>query len=177
MALVRVSNSSQLARLDPDTGLQENVGASLVRSLMISVRHRSSLATWQATFARANSIETTTREQLPEAPRLIWDFSATSIRLPASFKASAEFEYVGRKPLGNGFIGTAEKTLQGQVIRSFGERLEAGLNLVLANGFSGQTLETLSLPNEPAPFERIVGIRKASFVGVTFSYRLRAFSQ
>jgi hypothetical protein len=163
--------------LDPDTGLQENIGASLVRSLMISARHRSSFATLQATFARANSIETTTRELLPEAPRLIWDFSATSIRLPASFKASAEFEYVGRKPLGEGFIARAEKTLNAQVIRSLGERLDAGLNLVLANGFSGQTLETLSLPNEPAPFERIVGIRKASFVGVTFSYRLRAFSQ
>ena len=97
--------------------------------------------------------------------------------MPASFKASAEFEYVGRKPLGEGFIARAEKTLNAQVIRSFGERLDAGLNLVLANGFSGQTLATLSLPNEPAPFERIVGIRKASFVGVTFSYRLRAFSQ
>ena len=177
LALVRVSNSSQLARLDPDTGLQENIGASLVRSLMISARHRSSFATLQATFARANSIETTTRELLPEAPRLIWDFSATSIRLPASFKASAEFEYVGRKPLGEGFIARAEKTLNAQVIRSLGERLDAGLNLVLANGFSGQTLETLSLPDEPVPFERIVGIRKASFVGVTFSYRLRAFSQ
>jgi hypothetical protein len=43
LALVRVSNSSQLARLDPDTGLQENVGASLVRSLMLSARHRSFL--------------------------------------------------------------------------------------------------------------------------------------
>jgi len=95
--------------LDPDTGLQENIGASLVRSLMISARHRSSFATLQATFARANSIETTTRELLPEAPRLIWDFSATLIRLPV--KASAEFEYAGRKPLGGGFIARAEKTL------------------------------------------------------------------
>ena len=111
---------------------------------MISARHRSSFATLQATFARANSIETTTRELLPEAPRLIWDFSATSIRLPASFKASAEVEYVGRKPLGEGFIARAEKTLNARVIRSLGERLDAGLNLVLANGFSGQTLETLS---------------------------------
>ncbi|MGE5736887.1 MAG: hypothetical protein ACM34E_17475 [Acidobacteriota bacterium] len=68
LALVRVSNSSQLARLDPDTGLQENIGASLVRSLIISPRHSSSFATLQATFARANSIETTTRELLPEAP-------------------------------------------------------------------------------------------------------------
>ena len=44
------------------------------------------------------------------------------------------------------------------VMRSLlGERFDVGLNLMLANGYTGQTTETLALPDETMPFERVVG--------------------
>src|SRR5216684_2165562 len=58
LALARVSNSQELAKIDPDTGLQQDVGPSLVRSLMFSVHHHFSFGSLQATFARATATET-----------------------------------------------------------------------------------------------------------------------
>jgi hypothetical protein len=48
-----------------------------------------------------------------------------------------------------------------------------GLQFSLASGYTGQTLETLELSGEPAAFERIVGVRKTSYAGITLSYHLR----
>ncbi len=43
----------------------------------------------------------------------------------------------------------------------------------LANGYTGQTTETLALPNESQPFERVVGVPLKSYISLSFSYRLR----
>ena len=48
-----------------------------------------------------------------------------------------------------------------------------GFTFLLANGYTGQTLETLQLPGEASPFERIVGVRNASYAGLTLSYHFR----
>ena len=60
---------------------------------------------------------------------------------------------------------------------SFADRFDAGLHFLLANGYTGQTLETLQLPGETNPFERIVGVRKASYAGITLSYHFRRENQ
>jgi len=174
LTLSRVSNSQELAKIDPDTGLQENVGPSLVRSLMLSAQRRFSFGSVQATFARATATETHTRQAVPEAPRLIWDVSGTTTRLPWRLRAAAEFEYVGRKPLGDGFTAVPVREIRGSVTRSFSNGLfDAGTFFLSANGYTGQTLETLQLPGEPNPFERIVGVRRVSYAGITFSYHFR----
>ena len=174
VVLARVSNSQELARLDPDTGLQQNVGPSLERSLTVSVRRRFSLGSLQATFARARAMDRITGEDVPEAPRLIWDVSAMSVRLPSRMRASAGVEYVGRKPLGDGFIATPVREIHGSVSRSFGNGLfDGGVYWLLASGYTGQTLETLQLPDELGPTERIVGVRKPSYIGVSLTYHLK----
>lgn len=174
LALSRVSNSQELAKIDPDTGLQENVGPSLIRSLMFSVHRHFSFGSLQATFARATARETLSGQDVPEAPRLIWDVSGTTVRLPWGVQAGAELEYVGRKPLGDSFTAVPVREIRGSLTRSFSDGLfDTGIHFLLANGYTGQTLETLQLPGEANPFERIVGVRKASWAGITLRYHFR----
>jgi hypothetical protein len=51
--------------------------------------------------------------------------------------------------------------------------MDLGVNFQLAAGFTGQTLETLALPMDSAPFERIVGVPLKSYVSLTWSYNFR----
>jgi hypothetical protein len=174
LTLSRVSNAQELAKIDPDTGLQRDIGPSLIRSLMFTVHHHFSFGSLQATFARATARETLTGQDVPEAPRLIWDVSGTTVRLPWKLRAGAELEYVGRKPLGDSFTAMPVREIRGALTRSFNDGLfDAGAHFVLANGYTGQTLETLQLPGEANPFERVVGVRKLSYAGVTLSYHFR----
>jgi hypothetical protein len=174
LSLVRVSNSQELAKIDPDTGLQQSVGPSLVRALTVSAQRHFSFGSLQATFARAQANSRLTGQDIPEAPRLIWDISATTLCLPRRLRASAEFEYVGRKPLGDGFTAVPVREIRGSLTRSFrSELFEAGVQFLLANGYTGQTLETLQLPNETIPTERVVGVRNQSYAGVSLTYHLK----
>jgi hypothetical protein len=57
------------------------------------------------------------------------------------------------------------------LLRSFSDgKWDASINSFLANGYTGQTLETLQLAGEPAPFERIVGVRLKPYLAVSLSY-------
>ena len=174
LALVRVSNSQELAKIDPDTGLQQSFGPSLVRALTVSAQRHFSFASLQATFARAETKSRLTGQDIAEAPRLIWDVSATTVRLPAQLRASGGFEYVGLKPLGDGFTAVPVREIRGSLTRSFrGDRFEAGVHFLLANGYTGQTLETLRLTNETMPTERVVGVRNRSYAGVSLIYHFK----
>ena len=172
VTLARVSNSTQLAQIDPDTGLQIDLGPSQIRSVTVAASRRFSSGYLQVSFARANATDRWTREPVPEAPRLIWDATGTWQRLPFHIRAQGEFEYVGRKPLGDGFTGVPVREIRLSLLRSFAEgKWDAGINTFLANGYTGQTLETLQLAGEPAPFERIVGVRLKPYMAVSLSYR------
>ena len=174
LSLVRVSNAQELAKIDPDTGLQRIVGPSMVRALTVSAQLHFSFGSLQATLARAQAKSRLTGQDIPEAPRLIWDISATTFRLPGRLRASGEFEYVGRKPLGNGFTAVPVREIRGSLTRSFrSELFEAGVHFLFANGYTGQTLETLQVPNETIPTERVVGVRNQSYAGVSFIYHLK----
>lgn len=174
LTLVRVSSSSQLAKLDADTGLQENVGPSLVRSLTASVQRRFAFGTLQASFARAMATELLSRQDVPEAPRLIWDISGTVTRLPWHMRAAGGLEYVGRKPLGEGFTAVPVRELRGSITRPFmSGRFDAGLYFQLASGYTGQTIESLRVGDELAGMERIVGVRNPAYAGVSLNWHFR----
>jgi hypothetical protein len=174
LSLVRVSNSQELAKIDPDTGLQQSVGPSLVRALTVGAQRHFSFGSLQATFARAQAKNRITGQDIPEAPRLIWDVSASTLRLPARLRAAAEFEQVGRKPLGDGFTAVPVREIRGSLTRSFrSELFEAGVHFLLTRGYTGQTLETLQLTNETIPTERVVGVRNASYAGVSLIYHFQ----
>lgn len=174
LALGRVSNSQELAKIDPDTGLQQSVGPSLVRTLTVTALRHLSFGSLQATFARAQAKNRLTGQDIPEAPRLIWDVSASTLRFPARLRAAVEFEYVGRKPLGDGFTAVPVRDIRGSLTRSFrSELFEAGVHFLLASGYTGQTLETLQLTNETIPTELVVGVRNQSYAGVSLVYHFK----
>jgi Carboxypeptidase regulatory-like domain len=174
--LTRVTNAQELAKIDPDTGLQEDVGPSLIRAITVSAQRDFRQGTIYTSFARAIAQDRLTGEDVPEAPRLIWDAEGSLHRLPMGLRARGEFEYVGRKPLGDGFTAVPVREIRGAVLRPLShDRMSVGIDFLLASGYTGQTLETLALPDEPAPFERIVGVPLKSYVSLTWTYNFRKF--
>ncbi len=49
--------------------------------------------------------------------------------------------------------------------------MDVGLNFLIVRGYAGQTLETLALPGEGQPFERVTGFRLKSYVTASWTYR------
>jgi hypothetical protein len=63
------------------------------------------------------------------------------------------------------------REIRGAVLRPFLEsRMSIGANFLLANGYTGQTTETLALPTDSFPFERIVGVPLKSYVSLSWTY-------
>jgi hypothetical protein len=171
LVLIRVANSEETANIDPDTGLQQYVGPSLNHALTASVDRNFGPGAITVSFSRADARDRITGEPVPEAPRLIWDAAGHYDRLPMGLRALGEFEYVGAKPLGDGFTGVRNREIRGSLHKSFGEgRMDAALSFLLASGYSGQTLETLALATDPAPFERIAGVPLKSYVALSWTY-------
>lgn len=174
LTLGHVTTEASLAKIDPDTGLQSNEGSGRLRYLTFAVRRQFSAGMFQASFSKADARDLSTGEPTPEAPRLIVDALATLDRLPFHLQARSEFEYVGAKPLGDGFTGVPVKEFRAALLRPFDNgRMSLGLNLLIAGGYTGQTTEVLALPDESTPFERVVGVRLPSYISVTYTYKVR----
>jgi hypothetical protein len=171
VALRRVSNSQELAKIDPDTGLQEAVGPSLNKVLSVSIEHHFSRGSMFASYSQADARQTDTGLPVPEAPRAIWDTVASANRLPFRLQAKAEFEYVKAKPLGDGFAGVPVREVRGAISRSFvGDRMSVGVTFFLTHGYSGQATEILQFPSVSAPIERPVGVPLKSFISLSCTY-------
>jgi len=160
VTLEHVTTSAQLARISNDTGLQENLGPGILKSLTVTARRNFKHGFVQGLFARADARDRLTGEPTPEAPRLVWDALASVDKLPFHLVARGEYEEVGRKPLGDGFTALPVREFRGALVRPFESRgFDVGLNLFVARGYGGQTLEPLSLPGEGNPFERSLDFR------------------
>lgn len=171
LTLRRVSNSLELAKIDPDTGLQQAIGPSLNKVLAVSVQRNFSRGSLFVSYAQADARDRITGEPIPEAPRMIFDAVASANRLPFHLRLRGEYEFVKAKPLGDGFTGVPVTEIRGAVVRPFLEdRMSLAANFLIAHGYTGQTTETLSLQNESAPFERVVGVPLKSYVGLSLTY-------
>jgi len=176
LTLGHVTSSAELAKIDPDTGLQFNEGPSRLRFMTVAVRRTFRAGSLLATFSKADARDFDTGEPTPEAPRTIFDLLGTIQRLPFRMQARGEFEYVGTKPLGTGCLpiltnectGTPVKEFRGAVIRPFmNGRLTAGVNFLVASGYSGQTTENFY----PSDIQEVVGVRIPSYASVSITYR------
>jgi len=171
VTLGHITQEATLAKIDPDTGLQYNEGPSRNRYITLSARHYYRAGLLQASVSKADARDLSSGEPVPEAPRLIVDALATFDRLPLHLEARAEFENVGRKPLGDGFDSVPVREWRGALVRGFrGGRIQVGLHFQLASGYTGQTTEVLALPGEGDPFERVVGVYIPSYATASFSY-------
>jgi hypothetical protein len=111
------------------------------------------------------------------APRTIFDLLGTIQKLPFHLEAKGEFEYVGTKPLGTGCdaanlgaecTGTPVKELRGAIARPFlNRRLIAGVNFLIASGYTGQTTENFY----PSIIQEVVGVRIPCYASISLTYR------
>ena len=174
MTLAHVTTAQQLARISNDTGLQQDEGPGLIKSITLTARHTFSHGFVQGLFARADARDRITGEPTPEAPRLIWSVLGAIEKLPFHLVARGEYEHVGIKPLGGGFNSVPVREFRGAIIRPFpGKGIDVGINFLLVSGFGGQTVETLALPGEGEPFDRVTGFPLRSYVTASFTYHFR----
>ncbi len=171
VTLKHVFNSQELAKIDPDTGLQEIIGPSKNKILSVSLQRNFKYGSVYISYAQADARDVQTGAPIPEAPRMIWDAVASENHLPFRLQARAEFEFVKAKPLGDGFIGIPVTEFRGAVLRPFFQnRVSIAANFLIASGYTGQTTEALSLPTDPLPFERVVGVPLKSYISLSWTY-------
>ncbi len=171
VTLRRISNSQELANIDPDTGLQEIVGPSLNKVLSVSLQRNFTHGAIYASYAQADARDAQTGAPIPEAPRFIWDTVASYKHLPFDLWVRGEFEYVRAKPLGDGFTGVPVTEFRGAVLKPFREdTMSIAANFLIASGYTGQTTEVVALPTDPAPFERVVGVPLKSYFSLSWTY-------
>lgn len=177
--LGHTTSSQELAKIDPDTGLQFNEGPSRLLFAAVTVRQGFSHGSLLATFSKADARDLDSGQPTPEAPRTIGDLLGAIDRLPLKLQARSEFEYVGKKPLGTGClpnvnaqcVGVPVREFRGAVVRPFpGRRLDVGLNFLVANGYSGQTTENFGA----SPIQEVVGVRIPSYASLSLTYHFAA---
>jgi len=176
ITLGHVTKSLELARIDPDTGLQQDQGPSRMRFLTAAVRRDFDRGSLLLTFSKADARDLDSGLPTPEAPRTIFDVTGNTQRLPLGMAGKAEFEYVGSKPLGIGCApdpnaectGTSVRELRLSLTRSFDhEHLAAGINSLIASGYTGQTTE----PIGTNPLAQVVGVRLPSYASLSLTWR------
>ena len=106
---------------------------------------------------KADARDLTGGQPTPEAPRTIFDLLGTVQKLPWHLQARGEFEYVGAKPPGTGCdpnnpsaecTGVPVKEFCAAVVRPFlSGRMDAGVNMLIASGYTGQTTENFHPPD------------------------------
>jgi hypothetical protein len=93
LTLGHVTSSAELAKIDPDKGLQLNQGPSRLRLMTVRVRQNFRLGSLLATFSKADARDLDTGQPTPEAPRTIFDRLGTTQKLPFRLQARGEFEW------------------------------------------------------------------------------------
>ena len=176
LTLGHVTSSAELAKIDPDTGLQFDQGPSRLRFMTLAVRRNFRSGSLLATFSKADARDLNTGQPTPEAPRTLFDLLGTIQKLPFHLQARGEFEYVGTKPLGTGCLpvltaectGTPVKEFRGALVRPFWNgRMDAGVNFLIASGYTGETTENFY----PSDVQEVVGVRIPSYASLSLTYR------
>ncbi len=194
LTLGHETQTAEYGKIDPDTGLQFDLGPGRIRYLAATLRQNFSDGSFQATFEQADARDLNSGQVTPEAPRLIGDFSWTYQKLPFHLQAKGEFEYVGRKVIGNGCnesdpdylasycLGIPNKEFRLAVARPFLQgKINVGVNMMIARGYTGQTVENFATDNQPGytgplpvpenPVAEVVGVRIPSYASVSFTYK------
>ncbi len=170
LTLGHETQSAEYGKIDPDQGLQIDLGPGRIRFLAATVRQRLEHGSLEATFEQADArLASTSYSVVPEAPRLIGDLIGRYEKLPFHLQAKGEFEYVGRRVVGNGCneasylsgdpsalnyycLGLPNKELRFAVARPFFDgRVNVGVNAMVASGWTGQTVENFAAAGAYGP--------------------------
>ena len=196
LTLGHETQSAEYGKIDPDDGLQFDLGPGRIRYMAATLIQGFRWGQLLATFEQADARDLDTGQVTPEAPRLIGDLSWTYRKLPFHLQAKGEFEYVGRKAVGNGCdennpndlssycLGVPNKEFRLAVVRPFLDgKIEVGVNMMIASGYTGQTTENFATNYAPGtvglvdgavpenPISEVVGVRIPSYASLSFTYR------
>jgi hypothetical protein len=157
------TQTAEYGKIDPDQGLQFDLGPGRIRFLAATLRQSFAHGSLLATFEQADArLIRPSFSVVPEAPRLIGDLIGTYDRLPFHIQAKGEFEYVGQKVVGQGCseasylsgdpnalnyycLGVPNKEFRFAAARPFdGGRINLGVNAMIASGWTGQTAENFA---------------------------------
>lgn len=180
VTLGRETQTAEYGKIDPDTGLQFNLGPGRNRYVAATLRQSFRNGSIEATFEQADARDLDNGQITPEAPRLIGDVAGTYRKLPFHLQAKGEFEYVGRKVVGNGCdennpnnlqsycLGVPNQEFRLALARSFREgKINVGVNMMLAYGYTGQTTENFGAN----PVAEVVGVRLPCYASANVTYR------
>jgi hypothetical protein len=179
LTLGHTTSSAELGKIDPDTGLQFDLGPSRLLFLTAALRHTFSRGSILATFSKADARDRDSGQPTPEAPRLIADLLGSVDRLPLGLAAHGEFEYVGAKPLGTGCLpdqnvqctGVPVREIRAALARTLLDgHLSVGINLLIASGYSGQTTENFG----SSTIQEVVGVRIPSNASANLTWHFGA---
>lgn len=173
VTLGHMTTEASLAKIDPDTGLQEDEGPGRNKFVTVAARRLFRWGMVQASVSKADARDVLSGAPTPEAPRLIADGLVSLQHLPGGFEARAEYEEVGAKPLGDGFTGVPVREFRGAVTRAY-RNMGFGVQFLVARGYTGQTTEVLAPAGGGDAFEQIVGVRQRSYVTLNYTLHLRA---
>jgi hypothetical protein len=142
--------------------------------MTVALRRNFQFGSILATFSKADARDRASGEPTPEAPRTLFDLLGAIQKLPLHLQARGEFEYVAAKPLGTGCasvnacVGVPVKEFRGALLRPFlNGRMDAGVNFLIARGYTGQTTETFF----PSQISQIAGVRIPSYASLTITYQ------
>jgi hypothetical protein len=146
-----------------------------IRYVTVSARHYFQGGLVEGSVSKAHARDRWDGTTVPKAPRMVVDFLGMLDRIPWHLHAQAEFEEVGRKPLGDGFASVSVREFRGAVTRNFNDgKIQGDVHFQIASGYAGQTTDVLAVPGEGEPFERVVGVYIPSYATVSFRYRFGA---
>ncbi|MGA2697105.1 MAG: TonB-dependent receptor [Terriglobales bacterium] len=170
LTLGHETQSAEYGKIDPDQGLQFDLGPGRIRYLAVTLRQKIRNGSLEATFEQADArLVNTAYSIIPEAPRLIGDLLGTYQNLPLHLQVKGEFEYVGQRVVGDGCneqaylngdpdalnyycVGTANKEFRFALARPFLQgRLNVGINAMIASGWTGQTTENFAIAGVYGP--------------------------
>jgi Carboxypeptidase regulatory-like domain len=205
LTLGHETQTAEYGKIDPDQGLQFDLGPGRIRYMAVTLRQSFTHGALLATFEQADArLLTPSFSIVPEAPRLIGDFTGTYQKLPFRLQAKGEFEYVGKRVVGNGCsessylggdtnalnyycLGVPNKEFRLAVSRPFfEERLNVGVNMMIASGWTGQTTENFAMASVYGPgkvgvganglvpgnpVSEVVGVRIPSYASLSLTYR------
>jgi len=194
LTLGHETQTAECGKIDPDDRLQFDLGPGRIRYMAVTLCQSFNYGSLEATFEQADARELDTGQVTPEAPRLIGDLSWTYQKLPFHLQAKGEFEYVGRKVVGNGCnenapndltsycLGVPNKEFRLALARPFFEgKINIGVNMMIASGHTGQTTENFATDYKPCyvgplpvpdnPTAEVVGVRIPSYASINFTYR------
>ncbi len=202
LTLGHETQTAEYGKIDPDQGLQFDLGPGRIRYLAVTLSQSFTHGALLATFEQADArlLDVATASIVPEAPRLIGDLTGTYQRLPFHLQGKGEFEYVGRKVVGTACdasqpltggtaycLGVPNKEFRLALTRPFLEgRLNVGVNMMIASGWTGQTTENFAAASVyrpgkvglganglvPAnPVNEVVGVRIPSYASASLTYR------